>query len=346
MTNALQKKYFAAANTQNGFESFFEDIFFCDKITRRYIIKGGPGTGKNSLMRKIGRDAQLSGRSVEWYYCSSDTNSLDGVVIDGSLAIFDGTAPHSYDTVLAGAVDSIINLGEYWNGELLSSHRDEIAALTAKKARAYANAYGYLSAAGELCRTADSVILTCVDYEKLRAAAARLVPRGQQLSGAGEKIRQVSAFGALGQVRFDTLESSSESRVYIEDYYGTAHLFLSELCRAALARGYTVHKSLEVPSTQKISEIFLPEVGIYYGVLRDDSVLDTEKTVNMKRFVDGERLGGVRFEYRSAMRAYDKIIDLAEQSMRAAGTLHASIEKYYILAMDFERMGNLKISLA
>ena len=81
--------YFAAVNSGRGFVSLFEGIFFGESITRRYIIKGGPGTGKSSFMRRVGQRALGEGRGVEYYYCSSDTASLDGVVIDGSVAIFD-----------------------------------------------------------------------------------------------------------------------------------------------------------------------------------------------------------------------------------------------------------------
>ena len=136
-----QKRYFAAANTGKGFESFFEEIFFSPKIERRYIIKGGPGTGKSSFMRRIGLAASMRGHVVEYYYCSSDTHSLDGAVIDGHIAVFDGTAPHSYETVSPGVRDEIINLGDFWDGEMLSGYADKTDRLAAKKKRAYSNAY-------------------------------------------------------------------------------------------------------------------------------------------------------------------------------------------------------------
>ncbi len=339
MTNASQRKFFAAANTQNGFKSFFEEIFFAPDIECRYIIKGGPGTGKSSFMRKIGKEAEAEGLSVEWYYCSSDTSSLDGVIIDGRVAIFDGTAPHSYDTVLPGAVDQIINLGEFWNAELLCSHRKELEALVGKKSRAYSDAYGYLRAAGELADTVDGVVLPCVKSDKLKNAAARLVGTVTRVDAPCRQVRQVSAFGTGGKVRFDTLEAASGNRVYIEDYYGTAYLLLGEICAAAAARGLCTQVSFDVPSTEKISELYLPDIDKYFGILPDGAATDEYKTVNMKRFVDCERLGDIRFEVRTAYRAYEKLIDLASSALRRAGAFHAAMEKYYIIAMDFERMG-------
>ena len=47
------EKYFAAANSYKGFKSYFDRIFAPEQFDRIYIIKGGPGTGKSSIMKNI-----------------------------------------------------------------------------------------------------------------------------------------------------------------------------------------------------------------------------------------------------------------------------------------------------
>ena len=107
------KKFFAAANTSNGFSSLFDEIFAPEKFRRVYILKGGPGTGKSTLMGNIGLIAQSRGYDVEYICCSSDPDSLDGVIItELSVAILDGTSPHITDPVYPGAVERIVNLAE------------------------------------------------------------------------------------------------------------------------------------------------------------------------------------------------------------------------------------------
>lgn len=55
------------------------------------------------------------GESVEYYYCSSDTSSLDGIVLKHSgTAILDGTSPHTTDPAYPGAVEEIINMGDFF----------------------------------------------------------------------------------------------------------------------------------------------------------------------------------------------------------------------------------------
>ena len=45
--------FFGACNSFHGFKSFFGEIFKRKDFTRIYVIKGGPGTGKSSFMKKI-----------------------------------------------------------------------------------------------------------------------------------------------------------------------------------------------------------------------------------------------------------------------------------------------------
>ena len=74
---------FAAANSGKGFCSFYGEIFSPERTERRYLIKGGPGTGKSSLMRRVAGEAEKRGYGVEYYRCSSDPTSLDAILIGG-----------------------------------------------------------------------------------------------------------------------------------------------------------------------------------------------------------------------------------------------------------------------
>ncbi len=338
------KKYFAAANSGKGFVSFFEDAFFGETIEHRYIIKGGPGTGKSSLMRRWGASAEAEGKSVEYFYCSSDTDSLDGILIDGKVAVFDGTAPHSYDTRLPGALDEIINLGSFWNAELLISHKGEIAELGRQKSRAYEAAYGYLGAALGARKTFERTLEDCTLTDKLSTSASRL------LSGCAKKktqgvrsVRQTEAFGKAGAVRLDTLERAASRCVYIEDYYGTAYLLLAALEEKARALGADTAVSFDTLDVTHIRELYLPESGEWFGVIPDGAEQKGKTVVKMKRFVRRERLSAVRPTVRCARAATDRLIDLAAEQLRRASEIHAQIEKYYVIAMDFELMkGNTR----
>ncbi len=85
--------YFAGGNTARGYYSLFEsNIADLDRI---FILKGGPGTGKSTLMKEIGVHWLGKGYNVEYLHCSSDPDSIDALIFPTlKVGIVDGTAPH------------------------------------------------------------------------------------------------------------------------------------------------------------------------------------------------------------------------------------------------------------
>lgn len=64
---------------------------------KRYFIKGRPGSGKSTMLKKIASAGTERGFDVEIYHCGFDPNSLDMIIVrELGFAIFDSTAPHEY----------------------------------------------------------------------------------------------------------------------------------------------------------------------------------------------------------------------------------------------------------
>ncbi|MBE7035235.1 MAG: hypothetical protein E7402_03805 [Ruminococcaceae bacterium] len=85
---------FFGATTKNGSKDYVDAL---SQNTERYFIKGRPGTGKSTFLKKLAQAACDRGFFVERYHCSLDPKSLDMVVIrELSLCFFDSTAPHEY----------------------------------------------------------------------------------------------------------------------------------------------------------------------------------------------------------------------------------------------------------
>ena len=113
MSKPKEINLFPGSNTSKGFYSFYRYILTQDNANRILCLKGGPGTGKSSLMKKVGKYFFAKGYNIEYHHCSSDSNSLDGIVVkELNVAILDGTSPHIVDPITPGAVDEIINLGD------------------------------------------------------------------------------------------------------------------------------------------------------------------------------------------------------------------------------------------
>ncbi len=95
MSKGKIRHMFPGGNTSQGFFSYYDYILRQEEATRIICIKGGPGVGKSTFMKKIGEEMQDRGYEVEYMHCSSDNYSLDGVVIPTiKVALLDGTAPH------------------------------------------------------------------------------------------------------------------------------------------------------------------------------------------------------------------------------------------------------------
>ncbi len=329
-----KSKSFAAANTSEGFKSCFEEIFFSPNISKRYILKGGPGTGKSSFLSRVALAAEKKGHEIEYFYCSSDTHSLDGVVIDKSTALFDGTAPHSYDTLLAGVCDNIINLGEFWSSDKLFACKNDIIKLNKCKKDAYSRAYGYLSAAGKIQSCMQNMRKEFLLCEKLSSSAVRAYEGlGLKKSTGRVHTRQMTAYGTGGKVHFDTLLNMADTVYNIEDFYGTAGAFLSELLRKSRENGTECLVSFDNLSPSTPSEIYFPDASVYFGVTDGEG----DKNINMKRFANTAKFAKIRPQYRAAERVRDTACSLALSELARAGEAHAELEGYYVSSMDFSR---------
>jgi len=91
-TGKVYKRFFGTT-TPEGAVNFIDDI--TASLGKRYFIKGRPGTGKSTFLKKLCRHLTERGYDVEEYHCSFDPKSLDMVVSrELSFCVFDSTAPH------------------------------------------------------------------------------------------------------------------------------------------------------------------------------------------------------------------------------------------------------------
>ncbi|WP_203363446.1 hypothetical protein [Bacillus sp. REN10] len=117
-TSAVSKHRFLGAATPRGAVDFINNL--THDLNHRYFIKGRPGSGKSTMMKKIAAAAEEQGYDIEVYHCGFDPNSVDMVIVrELDFAIFDSTAPHEYFP--SKPSDSIIDLYE----EIIEEGTDE-----------------------------------------------------------------------------------------------------------------------------------------------------------------------------------------------------------------------------
>lgn len=140
----MEKHLFLGSNTPDGFYGRFNDML---SLSKTIILKGGAGSGKSTLIKKVGARALADGLDVEFYHCSGDVQSLDGVYVPKlKWCVLDGTSPHALEPNFAQLDHFVFNLLQNANTALIEKHRDEIIFLLKNKKQHFTSAYLYLKA--------------------------------------------------------------------------------------------------------------------------------------------------------------------------------------------------------
>lgn len=325
----MKEKYFAASNSKKGFVSYYGDAF--GSAERVYIIKGGPGTGKSYFMKQVASAAERSGYSVVYTYCSSDPESLDGILIDRRVALLDGTAPHAVEASLPGVRDELLDLGRFWRSDLLSKHFERVEALSKEKSLCYRRAYDCLAAAGDLSDAAERLIAPYVLSEKLNACVARILkalPDGKEYK---KTELATNSIGMRGERRFSTLEERANTVFFVNGMYGTAHIFLNAIIAEAERKKLSIRISRD-PLMQDRPDA----VELCGELLFTSYKTEAVKALNMSRFLNMQGISEIKKEYKALKVAESAALECAKTALSGAAESHFALEDIYIACMDFE----------
>ena len=345
--------FLASANTCNGFENHFDSIFSNEK-SFTYILKGGPGTGKSTFMKKLADIYEKKGFCVERYFCSSDPQSLDGVrIVEKNICIVDGTSPHTTECSIPGVREVILNLGSAIK-ENIKSKKRTIEYLLAQKSKCFEIAYGYLMTAGKLIETSkimaksknfllenkkskkytnnlnkkkkDDIINKQVDVINAQEEANKLVKSLQLNSGNfGKRQLFFSYFTANGVKR---VENNIKRIIKLPYSFFDGVEVLRQLSALCEQKGVELIEILSPICCGELEGIYLPQSDSYI-------TLDEESYKRIPNYT----------EILNLLKKGGKYIDKAR-------SVHLKIEQYYVKNMDFDLINrmfdevNSKIELA
>ncbi len=320
----MEEKYFAAANSGEGFVSYFGEVFREQEFEHVYIIKGGPGTGKSYFMRQVAREAEKQGEEVVYWYCSSDPDSLDGITVGTRFAMVDGTAPHDMGCSTPGAISNIIDLGAFWSVPSLAKMRRDIEVLNAEKKGAYKQAYRFLSAYSQMSDAVQDIVLPFADGKRLKDEARRLLSELPDGEGYEISTALCDSVGMKGRVRFDTYEKFAQKTVKIADFFETAHLLLAAVACEARRRNMKIKVSYDPIQPKRMDALCIE--GRLAFCISDGG------TVEMKDFIGG---GFAEREAERILELRSVIFSEAVSSLDSVRRTHFKIEEIYQSAMDF-----------
>ncbi len=346
---SLVMSSFMGANSPIGFCSFFEEIYNPYQNHHPYIIKGGPGTGKSTLMKKVARKAQEKGYETELIYCSSDPDSLDGIIVkDIGVSVIDGTSPHVIEPKFPGAVENIINTGDFWDKKKLAQKSDIIRALTLENSMHHFRSARYLSAAGAINNENIRLASSFIKEDKINSFAVRFVSRempSKRKSSSGKRIRRfLSGITPEGVVFLNETVSAAAVRVIgIKDNYSAVSpLLCQRIGDLAVKNGYDVI-FCQCPMNPKgdCEHIIIPEVSLaLITVKKEHNIsLECDRLIHCKRFMNPE-IENYAGRLRRGKKLCSHLISESIDSLKKAKTTHDKLEKEYIEVMDFQALND------
>lgn len=314
---------FAGANTSNGFVSGFDGIFTYSKKT--FFIKGAPGTGKSGLMKRIMARQKSLGHIVSAFYCSSDPDSLDGVIDETiSAAIIDATSPHTYDPPYPGATGAILSMGDFLDERALYENRKEIEKINLEMKKAFHAACQYLKSAGDIeCANEEKENMRLAD--ELSSEIIKGIP--QKAGYGAQRTFFLDAYTHKGRVSFlDTFEKAEMVSVQTR-FPARIDMLLRRIAQKARAIGQDVILFPSPVCPDKISHVYLSGVPL---LITSEAVEGAGKTYDAYPENTAYRPGDKAL--------FDALTEKASAAMADAKRLHDELEGVYIPRMDFSKL--------
>jgi len=343
------RKIFPGANTSNGFYSYF-DYIIPKHVNRIFCLKGGPGVGKSSLMKKVARDFSERGYDVEVFPCSSDPSSLDAVVVKKlKIVLLDATAPHVVDPKIPGAIDEIVNFGDFWNVDNLEKNKEEVVECNKEIGECFQRAFKYLKAAEPIFYDIESKNMDMMDFGKLNKFTDEFMEeifKGIENKDELSDPRHLfgTAITPIGHIDYsDSLLQDAKKVYYLDGKIGYGKTtFLKRIYDKAILKGLKVEVFHYPLIPEKIESIMIIDLGI---AITTSSLFKDKDAINLGKFIDKEKIDNHKEELEVDEKILDELINYAISNLKKAKSNHDVIESYYIPNMDFDKVNQLKEEL-
>ncbi|MDR1755272.1 MAG: hypothetical protein LBR74_10340 [Eubacterium sp.] len=327
--------YFLGGSAARGFVTRFNDIIKT-KGYFTYILKGGPGTGKSTLIKKAAKS--FSDAGTELYYCASDISSLDAVLLkEPKVIIVDGTAPHIFDAEEPGVSQCLVNLGEFWDREKLIPHEEKIRSLFEENKRFHRHAKRLIAAMTSLNGSIYEFAEEFIDLPTLTHFSKEYIKKWALNKNKTGRVvyKQLSAITQNGYITQQV--DDSYLRIGIKDgFYAAGGLMMKEIAETLISLGYEITLSeCNMFFENIIEHIFVPELKLCFSAVNNLNKLGFEDVVDCESFYDHSQCEEGMISAREMASVIEK--DIAS-AIKKALEVHNELESYYVKALDFDSL--------
>lgn len=333
------KRMFLGSNSSLGFYSRFEEIFSED-LNRYFIIKGGPGTGKSVFMKNIGKAAEAKDLDIEYYHCSSDSNSLDGLFIEGlNLALVDGTSPHIIEPKYPGLIDDIIDFSLFLKGEKLKPYKDTIIEEMKNSSKYFKKAYINLRQTSSVLEEIELCYLNPIDQNVIYELKEKIFNNKNINIDKSPNVRRFFASAITPTGIHDYYKTLIEDGTRVYNIRGSMGLgtkyILGDILDTSCSLGIDVEVYYCPLRPEDINMIIIPMLNIAVVASTpflkiDDKDIDSDQIETMDISISSGKISEAledKFYY---------FLNLAIEDIVKAKQCHDILEKIYSDAMDFD----------
>lgn len=341
--------FLLGALSPSGFVGYFDQLLTVRAGWRVMLIKAGPGCGKSTLMRRVADALILKGESVQMIHCSSDPDSLDGIICEKRrIAIVDATAPHTLEPRYPVAVEDVISLYDCIDSGKMRASQAQVVDLFSKCGALQERAARYITAAGSLITDSMKITSSAANLPAVQTfanhLAAKYLPRK---GGCGtESARVLSANTANGVLCYSsTIAKMADTVVILKDDWGAvSKVMLKALRDKAIERGYDVITCFcPMAPRDKIDHLIIPELSLAFVTSNSWHPFEfpDARTVHCKRFCEKEVLYNYRIRLRFNRKAAAGLLAQASALQKEAKSCHDELENFYKAAVDFSKIDKI-----
>ncbi len=332
---------FPGAMGPDGYISCFDHLISEHALKRKLILKGGPGVGKSTFMRRVHAALCENDEASTLCFCSGDPDSLDAVVIaHKGLLILDGTAPHVVDPRIPGARDSIINLGQCLHEEAMRPRLKHIKAVMEDHAACTRRATACLRAAKPLIEDSSALVASAMDKDRFGKMTHTLIDSILGSMAYSDKasslVRPIITTAVTPKGEICLLCAARFQRIIRLTGHPSMDFtpVLRALSSAAQSKGLCVEEHLDTLVPGRLRHISLPQLSL---LITTSPLQPSEQIFDFSACIPSGGLLRHECALEAEKTQIDTLIKRASAALAEAKLLHDELETFYVPNMDFSR---------
>ncbi len=251
-----------------------------------------------------------------------------------------------------GAVDEILNLGEYWDEKEMITNKDIIMKCNKEVKTNFLSAYHYLASAKEMQSDIETTVSSSIDKLKFNNMLTELKSKYIDHLDKKDKVGKErhlfdSAITPGGLWDYiDTIIPKKYSCSFVKGELGSGQTeLLRFLADEYLFKGYDVELYHQPLNPDRLQTLIIDEIEVAFTV-NQRMERKSEVTIDLDQNINKELLSCREDEIEKDKENMSLLFEEAVNRINKAKKVHDEMEKYYIPYMNFNDITDLRIETA